>query len=438
MRLVIAAVVIEASLLAVLALGDLRAALPVFIALMGIAFVAYLGAAWLALGAVERPTFVVVLVAAIVFRVTALVAAPTLSDDLNRSVWEGRVMLAGLSPYALAPDHPSLQPMRDEVWAGVNNKGVPSPYPPLAQLFSVGSALISPGGIVGPKLLATLFDLGIILVLAVWLRSPARVLVYAWSPLPIVEFAHSGHNDAPMVFFLTAALALSSWRYTSAALLAIATLSKIAPILLVPLFLKRWGTRGVLLFGVLVCAGYAPIIALGGGAVGSLPIYAATWSDNDSIYFLLRVLWSPLGELGPTAAKLTSLALLVAGCGLIARRSWAGGVPIAAASVAVFGLFLALSSTVHTWYAIWLLPGLAATIGAGGTPLTFRPTWASAWLFFGGLGMLPYLTYADHQWQVWISVAQYVPLYAMLGVAAWHAAPRATVEGDRSAIGGAA
>ena len=46
-----------------------------------------------------------------------------------------------------------------------------------------------------------------VLLLASWLRRacpPARVLVYAWHPLPIWEFAGSGHIDAALIAFVVA------------------------------------------------------------------------------------------------------------------------------------------------------------------------------------------------------------------------------------------
>ena len=41
----------------------------------------------------------------------------------------------------------------------------------------------------------------------------------------------------------------------------------------------------------------------------------------------------------------------------------------------------------------------------------------AAWLLFSGLVVLPYLTYDTHTWRLWISFAEYLPLYALLGLA---------------------
>src|SRR6185369_9719744 len=51
-----------------------------------------------------------------VFRATVAFRAPDLSEDLYRYAWDGRVSLAGVSPYARAPDDPALAPLRNDDW----------------------------------------------------------------------------------------------------------------------------------------------------------------------------------------------------------------------------------------------------------------------------------------------------------------------------------
>jgi alpha-1,6-mannosyltransferase len=425
------AAAVELCWLGVLALGDLRQQLAAFVALFLLAFVAYLVASWLALSGRSAAPTVLIVGGAVLFRLTMLPAPPTLSDDLYRSVWEGRILAAGFSPYRYPPDAVELESHRDEVWIGVNNKSVPSPYPPLAQLYSVATYAISPQGHFGPKVLSTALDLAIVATLLLWLRSGGRreerLILYAWAPLPVLEFTHSGHNDALMILLLIAALALHRRPILGPVTLAAATLAKIVPVLVAPLLVPHWGARGTALFAGLVVLGYAPLIGLGGGAVGSLPVYAATWSDNDSLYFLLRALLGLFLVDPAPAAKLASVAILALGVALLALHPVARGWPLTRRTLIVLGLFLALSSTVHTWYLAWLLPLLALELEPAETPLVFRPLWAYGWLVLSGLAVLPYLTYADHVWQVWISVAEYVPLYALIVLGLW-AARRRSVE----------
>ena len=213
---------IAAGLAAIAFLGDLRLHLPLFVGLFLTSFGLYLAAVWRVARrpALSRRRFWVILAVALVCRLVLLPVRPTLSDDLYRYVWEGRVLAHGLSPYQYAPDDPALQSLRDDaVWAHVNNLGVPSPYPPLAQLAGLLSFWLTPTGGLGAKLVSTAGDAlaagALFWLLAEIGRGLGRdvcglVVVYAWHPLVALSFSHSGHNDSLMLAPLVAALALAT------------------------------------------------------------------------------------------------------------------------------------------------------------------------------------------------------------------------------------
>ena len=65
-----------------------------------------------------------------------------------------------------------------------------------------------------------------------------RVLIYAWSPLPVIEFWATGHNDSVIVLLITLALlaaAKERWTWAFVAL-SLAVAAKIWPVLLFPIF----------------------------------------------------------------------------------------------------------------------------------------------------------------------------------------------------------
>jgi hypothetical protein len=409
---------IAIGLLGVATLGDLRARLAEFVLLFLAAYGIYLAATWLAL---RRPELAAgrrlwpLLGLALLFRLILLPTPPTLSDDLYRYVWEGRVLAAGLSPYRHAPDDPALAPLRDAaIWPHVNNQSVPSPYPPLAQLGGLAGALLTPAAPLGVKLVATAADLAtigaLLLLLAATGRPAGRVLVYAWHPLPVIAFSHSGHNDALMLAPLVLALALAARgdRWRPAGLLALAGLAKLVPLLLLPLLPRRVGPAPPLVAGAILLLAWAPFLILGGGAVGSIVTYLNAWADNDSIHALLRL------GLGQTGAKAVCLLLLAGGVALVALHPRLRDRPLWWQAYVIFGLAIALASTVHAWYLTWLLPPLAVHLDATARPPWLAPLPALGWLLFSGLVALPYLTYDTHEWRLWISVAEYAPLYALL------------------------
>ena len=80
-------------------------------------------------------------------------------------------------------------------------------------------------------------DWGAVLLLKFRNIPSDRVLVYAWSPLPVWEFWANGHNDAVVLFFMIAALAAiakspRNWR--GGALLGVAIATKWWPAILLP------------------------------------------------------------------------------------------------------------------------------------------------------------------------------------------------------------
>ena len=134
----------SAGFLGMCLLGDLR---QHTLAFLGINSVAWLGYGISVVWALRRSQGVaprsrvglIVIGFALLFRV-ALVATtpPTLSDDVYRYIWDGRVSNAGTSPYAHAVDSPDLDWLESSLRGKVNHAWMASPYLPTAQaLFSV-------------------------------------------------------------------------------------------------------------------------------------------------------------------------------------------------------------------------------------------------------------------------------------------------------------
>jgi alpha-1,6-mannosyltransferase len=92
-------------------------------------------------------------------------------------------------------------------------------------------------GFKGALVLLDLVTMGLIAATLKAIDQPAeRVIVYAWHPLPILEFGGSGHIDALMICFI--ALALFARVHQKLAIagfaLGAATLVKFFPVILLP------------------------------------------------------------------------------------------------------------------------------------------------------------------------------------------------------------
>ncbi|MBO0779676.1 MAG: hypothetical protein J2P37_12700, partial [Ktedonobacteraceae bacterium] len=155
---------------------------------------------------------------ALVLRCILLGIDPFLSPDSWRYLWDARVTLHGYSPYVYAPLDPLLQSLRDASYDRMAYHNVPTIYPPGAQAIYLLSYLIAPGSLVALKGVFVLFDLTTCIALTYLLLrrklDPARVLIYAWCPLPIMEFAIQGHLDVLAITFTVLAMTsnLATWK----------------------------------------------------------------------------------------------------------------------------------------------------------------------------------------------------------------------------------
>jgi alpha-1,6-mannosyltransferase len=358
----------------------------------------------------NRMAFWIILVGALLFRLTLYSLAPSLSTDIQRYRWDGRVQIAGWNPYALAPNDPRLAYLRDPGWAVMPGPEIPSMYPPLSQLvFRFGARFLP--AIVAFKLPFLLADLLVLLILAYWLRSYTdgnyRLAIYAWNPLVIVEFAASGHNDALAIVAMMAALLMIKNRPGgSTVTLAAGSLAKLFPIALIPLALRLSGwprkMRGWLASGgaaLLAIACFWPYRS----ALRQLPDifvrYQSIWQDyNPSLYAIL--LWfSGRPEIAAGVGEGIVLALAV----------WAAArklEPLRAAFL-IIGAILMLAPNTYSWYFTWMVPLLC-----------FFPS--PAWLLLTILQFLSYKVLIEYRingiWHFdpyfqWLT---YAPFYALL------------------------
>ena len=259
--------------------GDIR----FFIKVALIQSVIYLLAAWIVVRARSaRSTLLIVITFAVLFRLSILFAPPYLSDDIYRYVWDGRVQAAGINPYRYVPAAPELAHLRDDViYSKINRRDYAHTiYPPLAQVLFFLTTRISES-IVWMKVTMLGFE-----VIAIWAiaqlltffgRPRQLLLIYAWHPLVVWEFAGSGHVDAIAVTFIAWAFLAWQRRSNAGAALALAcgTLIKLFPLVLLPAMFKRERLRIALVFMTTIIVAYLPYLSIGPKAVlGFLPGYA--------------------------------------------------------------------------------------------------------------------------------------------------------------------
>ena len=292
-----------------------------------------------------------VLAVAVAARLVLLPAAPSLSGDLYRYVWEGRVLLHGGNPYRQSPDDPRLASLRDrEIYANVNHKNLATIYPPLAEAGFALVARLSPT-VAAFKLWVALHDLALVLVLLSWSKrrglSPVAVIAYAWNPLVLVEYAGSGHNDPVALLWLVVALTLARERPIGSALALVAgSLTKLAPLVALPFLLRRWPWRARVPAVLLLAAGLGSFLALARGPNSGLNAFWEAWRNNElAFHYLERAVG---GFATAHGAALVMLAAVTAWA-LVKRRSETDATRLGLRAS------LLLSPVLHPWYLGWAL-----------------------------------------------------------------------------------
>lgn len=362
--------------------------------------------------------------AALGLRLLLLLAFPQLSDDIYRFVWDGRLTLAGYSPFHHKPSWYMEQglhiPGIDEaLYNQLNSPDYHTVYPPIAQGIFALAAALAPGSVWGAAFIIKLFlllcDLGavvlLIRLLQHWGRPVAGALVYALNPLVLVEGVGNLHFEVSMVAALLLAFyALARGRPLQAAgAWALAIAAKLLPLMFMPLLIRRLGWRGSMAFfalcGLLTGVLFAPLIdgvffhSLG----DSLQLYFRQFEFNASLYYLARwagYAWrghNEIAYIGPALATLTLLFIVLL-AGLERRPEWRH---FPAACLLAISVYLFNGTTVHPWYLI--LPVALAAL----TPWRY-PLWWS------GLATLSYIHY---------SYAPFRENYALIaleyGIVAW-------------------
>ena len=200
---------------------------------------------------------------------------------------------------ATCPPIPHCASLRDrKVYPHINRKAYAKTlYPPAAQwTFYVLTRFRET--IRSVRVAMLLFEALTVWFLVLLLRDfglpPQRVLLYAWQPLCLWEFAGGGHVDAIMLAFVALALLMHRRNrpFATGVALGLAVLAKLFPIVLVPALWRRWRWNWRMPFAVAatIFLGYLPY-ALSyswAGALGFLPGYAAEEGiqNGDRFYFL--------------------------------------------------------------------------------------------------------------------------------------------------------
>jgi hypothetical protein len=317
-----------------------------------------------------RRALVAILVVAALLRFIALFAPQFLSSDAYRYVWDGRVQAAGINPYRYIPADPHLSFLRDAaIYPNINRADYAHTiYPPTSQMTFYVLARIS-DSIIGMKLGMVAFDGMSIACLVALLRERAlpatRVLLYAWHPLPIWEFAGMGHVDAIAIALLLLSFLFAARRaplWTGVALGA-ATLVKYYPLVAAPALYRRWDWRMPLAGVVTIALLYLPYMGAGAGLLGFMPGYLNEEGLRSGSGLFLWSLLQRVIHLPADGLRyyLPFAAFVIAGLAVwlqFSRSRTSQDTSGVLGTYVLASAFTVLFSPHNPWYFAWLVPFL--------------------------------------------------------------------------------
>ncbi len=366
----------------------------------------------------------------LLYRFVLLFSVPTLSDDVYRFLWDGRLILNGVHPFLHPPcwfmeDGNSLPGLTNELYNHLNSKENFTVYPSLIQaLFAlsvwVGGSSITLS-IITFRTIVLLADWGSIRVISTLTKEwnlPAKTpFIYSLNPVVILEFAGNLHTEVFAVYFLLATLwAVSRSNWLAASILfGFAVTAKLLPLILLPLTLLRIPSHHRLMFlawsGVIILTAFIPFynIEVLAGWAGGLDLYFRKFEFNASIFNLVRAIgffekgYDVVQQAGPKLGIIAALWILVYSW---RNRSDIGTFPgqrLAEGYMVVFTIYYVFSTTVHPWY---ILPVLAFSAFTG---FRFPLVWSCLIFFtYAGYGNR---TYTE---SCWVVAIEYFSMFAWM------------------------
>ncbi len=305
------------------------------------------------------------LIVAILARVILLPAPLWTSNDVERYLWDGAVVLAGFDPYVTIPNDPLVQELRN-IWPTPPEHGAYATlYPPGALLIFSLCAMAGPVCAVWVwKFLITMVGISSVFVMNALLKKKDlqhHLPLFALSPLLILETGIGAHLDAFLVLVVAVVLwALEKKRIVLiGGAIGIGAAIKFTPLIMLgPLFfaLPIKKTLGVwVMAGVTVAVFYIGALLMGFTPIGVLPVFFEKWRFGAPIFSFLESIGG-IEQL--IICMLIILAFFVIASIILAiqgRIYWS-------IMVALAGPFI-VSPVVFPWYLCLLVP-----------VITLRPT----------------------------------------------------------------
>lgn len=301
----------------------------------------------------------VLLFAAIVLRLVLIMQTPVTSDDYYRYLWDGKVQSEGTDPFQFSPLE--LTEFHDDViYPNVSFPEIKTIYPPLSQIIFYFGYLISPQSAAGLKIIYLIFDIGVMLFILGCLKklklNSSSIILYAFSPLIVLEIFLNVHIDIVLIFFLSGCFyfALNKNLPLSLLFLGFSVLSKTYSLMILPVLLLYFYRSEISLIRIIkniifFLLPFSIVYIYREGILNIFQVmgnYMTHWYSNNLIYKIILFLSELTGTNDHPVTRKILLILFVISYFII-LFSRIGFIKKITFILVFYFLF---SHTVHPWY----------------------------------------------------------------------------------------
>lgn len=366
---------------------------------------------------VKQNQIISLIAVGVLFRIILFPIEPIASDDVYRYLWDGKVQAHGINPYKYAPTDSALNHLHSELLpTKVNFQHLKTIYPPFSQWMFLIAYLIAGESLWGIKLLLLISEILTIVLIFLSLKNfkinEKYSLIYALSPLPILQFFIDAHLDGFGITLLALFLYFISknkllYAYFT---LGFSIASKLITIMIYPFLLKGRSIRNflsvIIVPIVTVTLLYLPY-SINGFPFESLFIFAQKWYSNGAIFTLFQKIFSD-----NFIARLISLSLFFVSFVWLyfSEKSFKEKI------YQIFVLFFIFSPVVHPWYLSWV--ALLTAVNFRWSGVVFISTISIANIY-----AMNYILLNKWEMSNWFLLLEYLPVIVLLLIEEFHRKP---------------
>ncbi|MCS7054069.1 MAG: hypothetical protein NZM09_10105 [Ignavibacterium sp.] len=346
----------------------------------------------------------------IIYRVILIPIQPIASDDFYRYIWDGKVQANGINPYTYAPNDSTLKHLHSEqLPSKVNFQHLKTIYPPYSQWIFLFAYIIAGESFLGLKLLLLITEILTIIFIFLTLKNLNKdqkyTLIYALSPLPIMQFFIDAHVDGFGITLFAAFFYLVSknkWLY-SYFVLGLSITSKLITIMIYPFLLRGRSIKNfmalIIVPSITVCLIYVPY-SINGFPFESLLIFVQNWYSNASVFTLFQKIFNDnfLSRIFSMALFFVSFVWLYFSKKELIEKSYL-----------IFTLFFIFSPVVHPWYITWV--AFLTAINFRWSGVVFIST-----ISISNIYAMNYIINKKWEMNEWLLLFEYLPVIILLAI----------------------